>query len=236
MAILTDDEIKDAIKRGEIEINPFDEENQLQGSSYDLRLGKRGIISRAITLEELKGKIAREEVREIPIDKEESITIPGGAFALVSSLERVRLSKMHAGHIGMRTYYIRKGLALLSGLQIDPGWDAPLIFGLANLSPRGITLDYMDPLCTIEIHRLNREAHKSYEGPYMAQQREGRIPTADKDYLRTIETMSVTDLTRSLIDLSSSIENLGRWVRGFWAGIGILILLAIFSLIVQLST
>jgi len=41
---------------------------------------------------------------------------------------------MHAAHTGMRSYYVRKGIAILSGIQIDPGWDAPLVLGLANLS------------------------------------------------------------------------------------------------------
>jgi len=234
MALLTDIEIKEAIEHGEIEIDPFDEKKCLKGTSYDMRLGKKGIVTRSVSLEELKGKIQREEVKEINIEKEESISIPGGAFALVNTLERIKLPQVYAGHIGMRSYYIRKGLALLSGLQIDPGWDAPLILGLANLSPRTITLDYSDEICTIEIHRLNREAGKSYEGTYMAEQRKGRIPTADKDYLRTIETMSVTDLTRALIDLSSSVENVGKLVRNFWIGIGVVILLAILSFIMQL--
>ena len=135
----------------------------------------------------------------------------------------------------MRSYYVRKGLALLSGLQIDPGWDGNLILGLANLSPRTITLDYKDELCTIEIHRLNREVGKVYNGVYMADQREGRIPTADKDYLRTIETMSVTDLTKALIDLSSSVEGIGKQFRGFWVGIGVVVLIAVLSFILQLT-
>lgn len=232
MALLTDVEIKEAMSQGDIEIDPFDEEQCLKGTSYDLKLGKRGIISRAVTLEELKRKIQAEETKEINIEREESISIPGGAFALVNTLERVKLSTMYAGHLGMRTYYIRKGLSLLSGLQIDPGWDAPLVLGLVNLSPRTITLDYSDTLCTIEIHRLNREAGKSYDGTYMAEQRQGRIPTADKDYLRAIETMSVSDLTKALIDLSVSVESTNKWVRGFWFGIGTLIALAIVKLII----
>jgi len=232
VALLTDIEITEARESGDIELDPFSDKC-LKGSSYSLRLGKKGIISKAVTLEELRGKIEKEQVKELNIEKEDSISIPGGAFALVNTLERVKLSPRYAGHTGMRSYYVRKGLALLSGLQIDPGWNGNLVLGLANLSPRTVTLDYEDELCSIEIHRLNREAGKAYEGGYMAEQREGRIPTADKDYLRTIETMSVTDLTRALIDLSSSVESTGVWVRGFWFGFAILIILAIVAIIVK---
>lgn len=230
MALLTDVEIKEAKDRGEIDIDPWDDKS-IQGASYDIKLGKRGIISKSVTIEELRKKIQAEELKELNIEREESISIPGGAFALVMTNERIKLSQNYAGHIGMRSYYIRKGLTLLSGLQIDPGWDAPLVLGFVNLSPRTITLDYKDHICTIEIHKLNRDADKVYDSTYMAEQREGRIPSADKDYLRTIETMSVTDLTEALIKLTESVESTNRWVRGFWYGIGILILIAIVSLI-----
>lgn len=234
MSILTDVEIKSAITAGEIAIEPLDEVHGLQPASYDVRLGKKAIITRTVSLEELKGKVQKGEVKEINIEKEGSITVPGGAFALVTTLERIKLGRRYAGHIGMRTYYTRKGLVILSGLQIDPGWDGVLVLGLANLSPRSLTLDYSDHLCTIEIHRLNVDAG-IYKGTYMAEQREGRIPSADKDYLRTIETMSVSDLTKALIDLSQGVSYLSKWVRGFWAGFAIVILLAIITLILQLA-
>jgi hypothetical protein len=133
----------------------------------------------------------------------------------------------------MRTYYTRKGLSILSGLQVDPNWNANLVLGLANLSPRSLTLDYGDHLCTIEIHRLNRPADKDYSGLYMSEQREGRIPSSDKDYLRTIETMSVSDLTKALVELSRNVGDLGRWVRGFWVGFAIVIILAVLSIVLS---
>lgn len=234
MALLTDLEIKEAMEKDGLEIEPFDEES-LKSASYDVRLGTRAIITRTVSLDELKGKIQKEEIKEVNVEKEESITIPGGAFALAATLERIKLPNNYAGHIGMRTYYTRKGLEILSGLQIDPGWDGVLVLGLANLSPRSITLDYKDNLCAIEIHRLNRSAEKPYQGPFMAEQREGRIPLSDKDYLRTIETMSVSELTQALIDLSQNVSILGKSVRGFWYGFGAVIILAVISLIIQFA-
>jgi len=232
MALLTDAEIREAFKKDGLQIDPFDDES-LQAASYDMKLGNKAIITRTVSLEELKGKVQKEEVKEINVEKEESVTIPGGAFALVSTLERIKLPNNFAGHIGMRTYFTRKGLIVLSGLQIDPGWDGILVLGLANISPRSLTIDYKDHLCTIEIHRLNRTAEKPYQGTYMAEQREGRIPVSDKDYLRTIETMSVSDLTKALLELSQNVSGLSRWVRGFWVGFGIIIALAILTVVLQ---
>ena len=45
MAILTDSEIKEAIEKDELEIDPLDVEHGLQPASYDMRLGKRAIIT-----------------------------------------------------------------------------------------------------------------------------------------------------------------------------------------------
>jgi len=226
MALLTDSEIKQAMEKGDIEIEPFDEK-QLQSATYDMRLGKRAIISRMVTLEELEKQITREEAKETDIEGERSIRIPGGAFALVTTLERIRLGKTYAGHIGMSTYYVRKGLSLLSGLQIDPGWDGVLILGLVNVSPRSITIDYQDDICSIEIHRLNIEPDKVYSGSYKEDQREGKIPKQDKDYLRTIETMSVSELTGALVNMSRSVGELSRSMRYFWIPVSLTFLAAI---------
>lgn len=229
MALLTDFEIKEAIQNKDILIEPFDKRN-LQGASYDLKIGKRGIVSKSVTLDQLKGKIQKEEIREIEIDIEKSLTIPGGSFGLVTTLEKIKLSNIHVAHIGMSSYYVRKGLALLSGLQIDPGWEGVLVLGLANLSPRNLTIDYGDDLCTIEIHRLKGNVDKTYCGPY-AEQKEGVIPKSDKDYLRTIETMNVSELTRALLELSSNVNNLSKMFNYFWIGIGVVILIAVLGLI-----
>ena len=228
MALMTDNEIKQAMEKGDIEIEPFNEK-QLQPATYDMRLGKRAIVSKTVTLKELKEQITKEEAKEIDITKEGSIRIPGGAFALVTTLERIKLNKLYAGHIGMSTYYVRKGLSLLSGLQIDPAWDGVLILGLVNVSPRSITIDYQDTICSIEIHRLSVEPDKVYSGLYMEAQREGKIPKEDRDYLRTIETMSVSELTGALVNMSRSVDQLSRSMRYFWIPVSLTFLAAVIA-------
>lgn len=229
MALLTDIEIKKAIEDGEVEIEPFDEEHCLQPASYDMRVGERAIVAKSISLEELRRKVEKEEAKELLLSRERSLVIPSGGLALITTFEKIKLSNRYAGHIGIASRWSRKGLGILSGLQIDPGWDGVLVLGLCNHAPRSIVLDYKDPLCTIEIHRLNVEPGRPYPGPYMAEQREGKIPTEDKAYLRTIETMSISDLTQALFTLSQNVDRMARTLRYFWIPLGIAVLAALLA-------
>jgi len=230
---MTDTEIREALKSREIEIEPLSEES-LQPASYDLRLGDRAILSKRIEIETLRHRIEREEaVPEIDLAKELSIAVPAGGFALVVTKERLHLSPQHAGHIGLRSYFARKGLLLLSGLQVDPGFEGHLVLGLANLSPRSVRLDYEDPIATLEIHRLSQPASAPYSGTYAGQQLKPRIPRADADYLRTIETMSVSDLTQALMNLSDNVATLTKNVQLFWLPVVITILGAVLFVVLD---
>jgi len=213
MPLLTYIEIKEAVEKGEISIENFDIEKSLQPASYDMRVGKRAIVSKSITLEEFKDKVTKETTKELDLEKEGSITIPAGAFCLITTYEKIKLSTNYAGHIGIRSYFARKGLAILSGLQIDTGFEGILVLGVCNISPRSITLDFLEPICTIEIHKLNREVEIPYPDTKMVEQKEGKIPAADKDYLRTIETMSISDMTKAIVMLSRNVSDLGNEIR-----------------------
>lgn len=228
--LLSDVDILDAIKEGHIVIDNFNKAN-LQPASYDLRLGKYGIITKSISIEELKEKISKEEVKEKDIEKERSMTLPAGSFALVTTLEGLKFSTSYAGHLGAKSYYTRKGLALLSGLQVDPGFEGIIVLGFANLSPRTITIEYADPICTLEIHKLNKPSSKPYEGRVLLEQKEGKIPIEDKDYLRTIETMSISDLTRALVNLSDNVADATKMFKWMYPTLVAAVFAAIASII-----
>jgi dCTP deaminase len=228
--LLSDVEILGAIKKGEIIIENFNE-TSLQPASYDLRLGKRGLVTKSISIQELKEKISKEELKEANIEKDQSITIPAGSFALVTSLESLKFSTSYAGHLGAKSYYTRKELALLSGLQVDPGFEGTLVLGFANLSPRAITIEYEDPICTLEIHKLSKPASKPYSDRVLPEQKEGKIPIEDKDYLRTIETMSISDLTQALVTLSNNVANATKTFRWMYPTLVAAVFAAIASVI-----
>ncbi|MDI6903773.1 MAG: dCTP deaminase [Methanocellales archaeon] len=188
---MTDGEILEMIEKGELVIEDFLDSN-LEPASYDMRLGKRGIVSH---LE-----------KQIDIERERGITINPGEFALLTTLEKVKLSDTVAAHIGLRSYYARKGLVLLSGPQVDPGFEGILVIGVCNLSPRKITIDYEDRFCTVEFHKLSRAVKRLYPG--IEEQAKGEIPKVDKDYLRTLEVESLSEMSESIRQLSSSVGTL----------------------------
>src|SRR5919108_984683 len=223
---MTDTEIRDAISSGAIAIGPLGDE-QLQPASYDLRLGDRAIVTKSVDIERLRERVESESMPEIDVAQARSLRIPAGAFALVVTKERVTLSAEYAGHLGLRSYFARKGLLLLAGLQVDPGFDGYLVLGLAHLSPRSIHIAYEDEIATLELHRLTSAAAMAYTGMYAGQQVKPVIPRADADYLRTIETLSVSDLTRSLLRLSDSAAALSRDVRRVYLPIALAILVAV---------
>lgn len=207
MTLVTDAEIREAIAARDVEIDPLEEQN-LQPASYDLRLGERAIVTRSVELDTLRDRIAEDGLPEIDVSREGSISVPAGGFALLVTRERIKLSRSYAGHLGLRSAFARKGILLLSGLQVDPGFDGHPVLGLANLSPRSVYINYDEAIATLELHRLSRPAAEEYAGAYAGKQLRPTIPRVDADYLRTIETLSISDLTKALLQLSDNVSTL----------------------------
>jgi dCTP deaminase len=210
--LMTDGEIKQAMADGDLEIQNFDT-GQLQAASYDARLGDRALLG---------GKDA-----EIDVASKGALTIQPGEFVLMVTKERFKVSNMLAGTIGLRSYFGRKGLLLLAGLQIDPGFEGHLVIGGYNAAPRRLTLDYEAPFLTIEFHRLSRPA----ERPYVAsgEQLKGELPRVDKDYLRTLECLSLSDIANELRTLTQNVGAMQKQLRIFYTPLLVGILLAVVA-------
>lgn len=207
--LLTDGEIKELLGK-DIIIEGFDEEF-LQPSSYDMRIGKRALVSHAEA--------------EIDVEKNGSVPIKPGEFALLTTYEKVKLASTITGHIGVKSYYTRKGLVLLAGLQIDPGFEGNLVLGIYNAAPRQLVLDYLSPFCTVEFHRLAKPVEKPYVPK--GEQLKGQIPQVDKDYLRTLETKSLSEVAESVRQLTANMGEMNRWMKQVVLPILMLILAAI---------
>jgi len=197
--MMTDSDVKTAIQSGELVIDPFHEPS-LQPASYDARVGDRALVGGTDT--------------EINIRERGALTIRPGEFVLIMTRERFSVKSTIAGHLGIRSYYSRKGLVVLAGLQVDPGFDGHLVIGGYNAAPRRLTLDYESPFVTIEFHRLTGRVDK----PYISgdEQKRGLLPRIDKDYLRTLETQSLSDVTGELSNLAKNVGAMQSQLKYFY--------------------
>lgn len=216
--LMTDVAIKRKIKEKELIIENFDE-RFLQPASYDMRLGEQAMTS---------------SYREIINPAEKGLlTIPPGDFALVTTHEKVSLTPKVAGHIGLRSYYAKKGLVLLSGPQIDPGFKGTLVVGLSNLSPRDMVIPYKTAFCTVEFFKLEEPATKPYDGEYQEQ-----IGISPLDIQNLVEAQGMTfgqvitalqDLSQDVKSLADSVKTL-RWIFPVLLAFGIAVIAVIVAL------
>lgn len=230
---MTDIEIKNAIDNEELIIKNFDDK-LLKPIAYSARLGKKALIG--------------GHENEINLEEKGFITLKAGDFILFNTEEKFTLNNDIAGRIGIRSYYARKGLILLAGMHIDPSWDGYLIIGGYNASPGDITLDYKSDIIAIEFHKLNQPPKKQAKNN--PEQTDGRLPIIDKEFIRRMETESLSSLSlevRNLVrsmdkmddevkDLSSSVKSLNENIKEvnknvtnkLMLGFGFISILAIF--------
>jgi len=208
MVLLTDSEIKAAMKKGEIKMESF-EPKMLQSASYDMRIGSELLIS---------GK-----EQDIDLGQQGSINLKAGQFALMATQENITLAKNIVGYIGLKSYYVRKGVVVLAGLQIDPGFSGVLILGIYNASSRSVSLEYLNSICTIEFYRLAKPVEKPFSRTELGEQKEGRIPRMDREYLRTLETQSLSEMSQAVKQLSINVDRLTSYGK-IGIGLGVTII------------
>lgn len=136
----------------EILIEPFNERS-LQPAGYDLRVGNEAMIN---------GKF-------INVKEEGKVVIPPKTYALVLTLERIKLPDDVLGEMRLRSSLCREGL-LGSFAWVDPGWDGNLTLGIFNSSNEEIILEYGERFVQMVFHRLEEAASKPYRGNYQGSQ------------------------------------------------------------------
>ena len=156
--LLSDIDIKQAFKAGNIEIYPFDEAKQIQPGSVDLRLRQEFKRLKALDGEEAGKKIPTEVKKFIvPYDliDDETLVINPGEIYLATTLETIRLSKDYAGFITGRSSTARLGVMVQCCQDfINPGHKQPIPLQLVNLGPNPVEFDLKNAVCQLVIFRL----------------------------------------------------------------------------------
>jgi len=210
--ILTDHDIEEACKKQGIVIDPF-ESNQVQGATYDLRVGKQGATTSTKKI--------------VNLEEDGYLLLKPGDFAIIVVLEKLRLSPQYVGRFGLRSKYARKGIIATTGPQINPGYDGRLILGLTNLTPRAVSLPYKDDLVSVEFHRLEKPSTKPYSGPY---QNKYELGPEDIESIVEAEAMTLSEVLTTLTSLSKNVGDLTndvktmKWIIPIIVGLGITVI------------
>ena len=220
--ILNNRQISEAVSKGDIFIEPFDE-NQVQAATYDLKVGAQGATASAKKL--------------INIHDDGYLLLKPGDFAIITVLEELHLSPQYVGRFGIRSKYARKGIIATTGPQIDPGYEGRLIIGLTNPTPNSVTLPYKDDFLSVEFHKLEEPSTKPYSGPYQGKKELG---PEDIEMIVETESLSMSEILTTLNILSKNVGSLATDVKILtsdiksvkWkVGIGISILSIIVAII-----
>lgn len=185
--ILTDNQIREAVRRGDILIDPFDDK-QVQPASYDFRVGDQGATT--------------SSKKKLDLKTEGYLLVQPGDFAVVLVHEYIRLGAQFVARIGLRSKYARKGLVATTGPQIDPGYEGRLVIGLTNLTPKAVSIPYKDDLLTIEFHKLEEPAARPYSGPYQGRKELG---PEEIEFITESEGMALSEVLNTLRSLSANV-------------------------------
>lgn len=109
---------------------------KIGSASVDLRLGSEYYI----TGSSAPGKLTASDPY---------LVIPQGAFALLTTHERVDIPTNLIAFITMRYSFKADGLINVSGFHVDPGYAGQLSYSVYNAGPNDITVKHGDPIFTI---------------------------------------------------------------------------------------
>ena len=183
MAILADDTIRQLVESKQIAIEPF-HEDAVQPASYDLRLGRRALISP-------KGPEERGRAVDLEKEKGQMLEILPGQFVAILTEEKLALPNDVCARFGLKSNLARKGLIAFGGIQVDPGFVGRLVISLVNVGPELIEIKIGTPAFTIEFQKLEAPAVKPYGGEYQCQD---DFPAEQYNFILSAHTVSLAEI------------------------------------------
>ncbi|WP_457639000.1 dCTP deaminase [Persephonella sp.] len=133
--ILRQEQIKQLIKIGSIEITPFDEELQLQPSSVDIRTSERWYRypkELEPELQILDPKNPYMNILEREYISDSGIVVEPKSFILVDSYEYIKVPENIAVHLQQKFRLVKMGLQLINGGWLEHGFEGTVTLCLYN--------------------------------------------------------------------------------------------------------
>jgi len=167
MTILSNVDIKECIKYGNIKITPYDLKN-IQGATVDLRLGGEFLISKHYSRNQ-KDYITLDSEIEYHERNKKFVYILPGDFILGTTLENISLSPGLCARVDGKSGVGRKGLFIQNAGHIGPGFKGEITLEIYNANRVPMKLEKGRKICQIEFHELKTPSTRPYEGKYQGQ-------------------------------------------------------------------
>lgn len=183
--VLSDKDIKKALKSGRIKITPApDLKTQLGSCSVDLRLGNTFRVfehSKYSFIDPSKKDFSNEITRVIKIKNGEEFVMQPGDFVLAVTLENLKIAPDLMGRLEGRSSLGRLGIVVHSTASIfDPGWDGKPVLELGNLGRMAVKLTAGMRICAMTFEELTSAAEVPYTNKKFAKYKFQSSPLESK--------------------------------------------------------
>lgn len=169
MAILSDKTIKEYLKEGKIVIDPLKDEQQIQPSSVDMRLGDEFKVFKVIRKPYIDPK-DEEDIAEYM----ESSTVPEGEafiihpneFALATTQEYVKVPDDLVARVEGRSSMGRLGVTMhVTAGYVDPGFEGRITLEISNIGAIPVALYPGQRVCQLVFETMTTPAELPYGHP-----------------------------------------------------------------------
>ena len=169
MAILSDKTIKEYLEEGKIVIDPLKDEQQIQPSSVDMRLGDEFKVFKVIRKPYIDPK-DEEDIAEYM----ESSTVPEGEafiihpneFALATTQEYVKVPDDLVARVEGRSSMGRLGVTMhVTEGYVDPGFEGRITLEISNIGAMPVALYPGQRVCQLVFETMTTPAELPYGHP-----------------------------------------------------------------------
>lgn len=168
--ILSDADIIERLAAGDLVISPLvDPDRQIQPASVDLRLSP-------------EFRFEKHEYRLSVMQPDDDVLLMPGAFALGSTIERVRVPNDLVARVEGRSSLGRLGLMVhVTAGFVDPGFDGQITLELKNISNRPIRLGAGSYVTQVVFEQLRTPCARPYGHPSRSSKYQGQVgPVASR--------------------------------------------------------
>lgn len=182
--VLSDRDLKKAIKSGRIKITPpADLKTQLGPCSIDLRLGNTFLIfehSKYPFIDPLNPK-NDQVTKKIITRKNEPFVVQPGDFILASTYESIEIADDLVGQLEGRSSIGRMGIVVHSTAALfNPGWRGKAVLELGNMGRIAVALYPGMRICSMTFSELTSPAETPYYKSKSAKYKDQKGPGETK--------------------------------------------------------